>query len=72
MTSPARKLKKKKKKKRKKKKQARSEIQYVVFNSVTPFDEIMEWWNGGIFYNAECLVYATKVSQKWNCSEMRK
>ena len=65
MTSLARKLKKKKKKK-----QARSEIQYVVFNRVTPFDEIMEWWNGGIFTTRNALFM--KVSQKWNCSEMIK
>ena len=37
-------------------KRARSEIRYVKFNRVAPFNGMMEWWNGGIFYNAECLV----------------
>ena len=45
-------------------KQARSEMQYLEFNRVTLFKEMIEQWNGeleewqngGISHNAECLV----------------
>ena len=45
-------------------KQARSEMQYLEFNRVTLFKEMIErwngeleeWQNGGISHNAECLV----------------
>ena len=32
------------------------EISVYEFNRMTPFDGMMEWRNGEIFYNAECLV----------------
>ena len=32
----------------------------------------MKWWNGGIFTTRNALLYETKVSQKWNCNEIRK
>ena len=37
-------------------KRARSEIGHVKFIRMTPFDGMMEQWNGGIFYNTECLI----------------
>ena len=37
-------------------KPAKSQRQYLEFNKVTLFDGMMEQWNGGISFNAECLV----------------
>ena len=38
-------------------KRAMSEIRYVKFISVAPFNGMWSaGWNGGIFYNAECLI----------------
>ena len=50
-------------------KPAKSQRQYLEFNKVTLFDGMMEQWNGGISFNAECLVVwkisATRMEFQW-------
>ena len=45
-------------------KPAKSQRQYLEFNKVTLFDGMMEQWNGGISFNAECLVVWKKKCHK--------